>query len=114
MIIKNLNNKMVLCTRAEIAKTPFVRARGLLGRTIFEKGQGLVITACNSIHMFFMKFSIDAVFINQQGIVVGLVKNIKPNRISAIYWNASSVIELPAGTITHTAINLGDQIQMIE
>lgn len=112
MIIKNLKNNKCLSQRAEIAKTPFSRAKGLIGRQSFEPGQGLVITSCNSIHMFFMSFAIDAVFIDRRGVVVGLVEEIKPNQISSVFWKATCAIELPIGTIRQTETSVGDVIEI--
>ncbi|MEI8013139.1 MAG: DUF192 domain-containing protein, partial [Candidatus Omnitrophota bacterium] len=66
----------------------------------------------NSIHMFFMSFAIDAVFIDKCGIVVGLVEEIKPNQMSPVFWKANSVIELPLGTIMQTETCLGDKIDI--
>ncbi len=112
MIVKDLTRNVVLSSQAEIADTFFTRMRGLLGRSCLLEGQALVITHCNSIHMFFMKFSIDAVFLDRAGVVVGLVKNIKPFQLSPVFWTASRVIEFSAGTIARTPIALGDSIEI--
>jgi len=61
--------------------------------------------------MFFMRFPIDAVFIDRQGTVVGFVENILPNQLSPVFWSADRVIELPAGTIKATATLIGDSLQ---
>ncbi len=111
MIVTNRTRHTVLCARADLADTFFARARGLLGRQALGTGQGLIITRCNSIHMFFMKFPIDAVFVDRQGKVVGIVENIPPNRLSPVFWSADRVIELPPGTIQSTATTIGDVVQ---
>ncbi len=113
MIIKNLTNNNVLSLEAWLADTFFTRARGLLGVPSFKDGQCLIITHCNSIHMFFMKFAIDAVFLDRNSHVVGLVRHIKPNQLSPIFWKADKVLELPTGTIERTKTSLGDQMQIV-
>jgi uncharacterized protein len=113
VIIKNLKNNSILATQTMVARTFFSRARGLLGVRALADGQGLMITRCNSIHMFFMKFPIDAVFLDRSARVVGVVKHIKPNRLSPVFWKADKVIELPAGTIDRTQTSMGDPIQII-
>jgi uncharacterized membrane protein (UPF0127 family) len=112
VIVKNKTRNIVLSAQAELADTFFSRMQGLLGRNVFSKGQALVITQCNSIHMFFMKFPIDAMFLDAKDRVVGAVKNIQPFQLSPIFWTAVRVVELPAGTLTRTATSLGDSIEI--
>ena len=87
---------------------------GLLNRSDLKQGEALVITRCQQIHMFFMRFAIDAVFVDSTGGVVGLVEKIRPWQLSAIFWKANRVIELSPGTIVHSKTGLGDQIQFSE
>jgi uncharacterized membrane protein (UPF0127 family) len=82
----------------------------LLGREQLSSKEALLITHCQSIHMFFMKFAIDAVFMDKKEHVVGLVRNIKPGQLSPIFWKSACVIELPVGTIEVTRTQIGDKI----
>lgn len=86
------------------------RMVGLLDRKQLNAGEALIITQCNSIHMFFMRFSIDAIFVDKADKVVGLVQNIKPFMLSPIFFKASYVIEIPAGLINQTGTSKGDVI----
>ena len=82
----------------EIAETFFERTRGLLGRGGIEPGKGLWI--CNAIHMLFMRFPIDAVFLDKNLNIVKVVKNIRPWRFFVWGgWRADSVIETAAGSV---------------
>ena len=81
---------------------------GLLNRKGLDEGEGLIITQCKSIHMFFMKFAIDAIFVNKENKVVGLVKGIKPFRLSPIFPKSSCVIELHPGVIEKSNTQIGD------
>jgi len=112
MIVKNLTKNVVLSDQAELADTVLSRMRGLLGRTAFSHGQALVITHCNSIHMFFMKFAIDAMFLDSKDRVVGVVKNIQPFQLSPIFLTAIRVVELPSGTLDRVVTSLGDSIEI--
>jgi uncharacterized membrane protein (UPF0127 family) len=112
VIVKNLTQNIVLSLQADLADTILSRMQGLLGRKTLEQGRALIITQCNSIHMFFMKFPIDAIFIDRAGCVVGCVKNIKPFQMSPLFWTAERVVELPAGTIDRTATALGDILEI--
>ena len=110
MKIYNQTRNIPIADQASTADTFLSRMVGLLNRHALSDGEALVITRCNSIHMLFMKFPIDAVFIDQKNYVVGLVKNIKPFQLSRIFWSAVAVIELPAGTIEKTRCAMGDRI----
>ena len=82
---------------AEVAETFAQRARGLIGRRELAPGRGLLITRCNCIHTFFMRFPIDATFLDRQGQVVKTVRNIRPWRLWIWGgWRAASVLETTA------------------
>lgn len=108
--IFNQTKNTYLAHHADVADTPKARMVGLLNRDNLPDGHALLITQCRSIHMFFMRFSIDAVFIDRRKSVVGVVENIKPFQMSPIFFRASSVIELPAGTVYKTGTTKGDQL----
>ena len=79
---------------AEIAETFAQRAKGLIGRRGLPPGTGMLITKCNCIHTFFMRFAIDATFLDRHGNVVRRVRGIRPWR-PWIWggWRASCVLE---------------------
>ncbi len=83
------------------AHTFFERARGLLGRDGLPPDCGMLIERCNAIHTFFMRFAIDAVFLDRNGAVVKIVRNIKPWH--PCVWGgfrAKSVIEIQSAKET--------------
>ncbi|MCQ2393242.1 MAG: DUF192 domain-containing protein [Kiritimatiellae bacterium] len=85
---------MIQGVRAEVAKSFFQRARGLIGRKSLAPGTGLLILRCNAIHTFFMRFPIDATFLDKNDQVVKIVRNIPPWR-PFIWggWRAKKVLE---------------------
>lgn len=89
------------------------RGKGLLGRTHLESSKGLWILNCRDIHTCFMKFPIDAVFLDKKMKVVSLHKNIQPWRFT-FSWKASSVVEMPAGKIDEMKIQIGDQLDVVD
>lgn len=112
MKIINQTKNTALAQNASMACTTFERIKGLLGRKDLEKGEGLVIKACNSIHTFFMQFPIDVLFLDRNNKVVRAISKMKPFRISNIYFKAVLVIELPANTIQNTSTSVGDLISL--
>ena len=82
---------------AEIAETFAERAKGLIGHRGLAPGTGMLITKCNCIHTFFMRFAIDATFLDKSGKVVKVVRNIRPWRLWVWGgWRAASVLETAA------------------
>jgi uncharacterized membrane protein (UPF0127 family) len=109
-MIANLTSNTRIASRVIIAQSPWQRMKGLLGARDFSQGQALVITHCQSIHMFFMKFPIDVIFCDRQNKVVGLCTSIKPFSMSPVFFKASYAIELPAGSIALSKTQIDDQI----
>lgn len=104
----NSTRKTVLAERAVTAKTLLTRFKGLLGTKELARGGGLLLAPCNGIHMFWMTYAIDAVFVDRDYKVVGLVQNIKPWAVSSIYKEAQACLELPSGTIAESLTVIGD------
>jgi hypothetical protein len=86
--------------------------KGLLGKKELPQGEALWIKPCFSVHTFFMKFSIDVIFLNKKNQVIAAVRNLKPNRITRLYPQSLSVLELPTGTIDDTNTAIGDKIEI--
>ncbi len=100
----------VLCQRLELANTPWRRARGLLGRPPLARGEGLLIDPCRSVHMFFMRYPIDVVFLDRHGQVVAMRQNLRPWRMTRYYHQARSALELPAGAAAVAGLELGHRL----
>ncbi|MCZ8537261.1 DUF192 domain-containing protein [Paenisporosarcina quisquiliarum] len=88
------------------------RLKGLLFQKKAITKEGLLLTPCNSVHMFFMRFPIDVVFLNQTNKVVKVVSDLKPWRIVPPVSGAHSALELPVGTILERDICVGDWIEI--
>ncbi len=86
----------VVCRRLELADTPWRRLRGLLGRSGLGPEEGLLLRPAGSIHTFFMRFPIDAVFCDRDLVVLGVERELRPWRVAA-RRGARAVVELPAG-----------------
>ncbi len=110
MRLINQTKNAILSEDLSVANTPFARIKGLLGKKSLGHGQALLIKPCNSIHTFFMNFPIDVIFIDKNNRVVKTISSLKPYRLSAIYFKAYSVIELPVGVIQSTDTHPGDTL----
>jgi len=100
----------VLAERAETAATFWRRFRGLMLRAGLPAGHGLLLTPCNSIHMLFMRFAIDAVFLDPTGGVVAVAERLRPFiSLAGPHAGATQVLEVPAGTVAATQTQPGDR-----
>lgn len=106
--VTNVTRGKLLADKAERAASFYSRFKGLMGAKSLPMGSALHIEPCNSIHMFFMKFAIDAVFLDRELKVVKILHAMVPWRVSSIYPNARSVLELPAGTAQASDTQEGD------
>ncbi len=88
------------------------RLKGLMFRTRPLHKEGLLIKPCNAIHMCFMFFSIDVVFLSEQNEVVKVVPNLKPWRFVLPVKGADATLELPAGAIVRYEIKEGDYLNL--
>src|ERR687896_2706384 len=76
-------DELAVCERCLVAETPLSRLRGLLGRAQLASGEGLLIRPTSAIHTYFMRFPIDAVFLDRDLVVVKIVSNLRPWRFAA-------------------------------
>lgn len=99
-----------IASRVQLANTFLTRLRGLMFTRRLESGAGLWLRPCQSIHSFWMFYSIDAVFLDRQLRIVKLVENLRPFRLTVPHLAAHSVLELEPGTIARHALKVGDQL----
>jgi uncharacterized membrane protein (UPF0127 family) len=100
----------VVADRLRVADTHWTRLRGLLGTSVLAVGDGLWIRPCRQVHMFWMRYAIDVVFLDDASRIVGLVPELRPWRISPLVRAATSVVELPAGTIARADLREGQAL----
>jgi uncharacterized membrane protein (UPF0127 family) len=100
-------NGDVVCDRCVVAASPFSRMKGLLGRSELRPGEGLLLRPASAIHTFFMRFPIDAVFLDRDWRVVGIAGDVAPWR-TAGRKGAKAVLELPAGESARRGLRPGD------
>jgi len=88
----------ILGVHAVVARSLFARVRGLIGRSSLPSGEGMLILGCNAIHTCFMRFPIDATFLDADDRVVKVVRNIRPWRLFVWGgWRARKVLETAHG-----------------
>ena len=107
----NERTGQALASAVEIAGTSATRRRGLLGRDRLDPSTALIIAPCSAIHMFFMRFAIDAVFVDRDGRVRKIAHDLRPWRI-ATSFRAYAVIEMSSGTARRSDLIVGDRVSL--
>lgn len=92
------------------ADTFWRRLVGLLNRSSLDTRQGLLLSPCGSIHTFAMRFSIDVVFLDGEGRVLGYADNVSPNRVRFAPKGTRKVLEVAHGNRSRTGIHLEDYL----
>lgn len=111
MIIFNKTRGAVVADRIDRCDTATTRAKGLLGRDSLGPGEGVWIVPCAMVHMFFMRFPIDVVFIDRGLRVRRVAEGLKPWRLSPWVYSAHSVLEMAAGT-AGGKLSPGDELEL--
>jgi uncharacterized protein len=101
----------MICERCEVADRPLRRLRGLLGRRGLEAGSGLLLRPSNSIHTFFMRFPIDAVFLDPDLRVLRVRTQMGSWRVAGAR-GARAVLELPAGEAERVGVSVGERLYL--
>jgi uncharacterized membrane protein (UPF0127 family) len=106
----NQTNGAELANHVSSANTFFKRLKGLMFTKSLPEGHGLLIQPCQSIHTYFMNYSIDVLYLSKDLEIVGLDETIKPATVGKYQKRAYSVLELPAGTIRKTDTKIGNYL----
>jgi uncharacterized membrane protein (UPF0127 family) len=109
--MKALINNSVVIKNAIKADTFMSRLVGLLNKKSIGCDEGLLLLRCNSIHCFFMKFTIDAVYLSKDMEVL-YKETVKPWKIGKIVKNCAHVLELNEGAAKN--ISVGDIVVFSE
>jgi uncharacterized membrane protein (UPF0127 family) len=99
----------IVCERVSLAVNPYTRMKGLLGRGSLARDEGILLRPAGSIHMFFMRFAIDAVFLDRDLVVVDVVRGLRPWKVAA-RRGAKQVIELAEGA--GADVSAGDHLSL--
>jgi len=112
MKLWNATKDRIAVENLEVAGSFASRLAGLLGRSGMPEKSGLLLTDTKSIHMFFMRFAIDVVFLDASMRVVKVVPELRAWRIAACR-EAQHTLELPAGDAATAGIEIGDVLKKV-
>jgi len=119
LVARNISRGTQLAERLENGSSFWAKFMGLMGRSALPVGEGLWLPGENGIHMLFMRFSIDVLFVAPPSggggsrRVLSLRRAVPPWR--GVVWRvggAKGVLELPVGTIDSSGTSVGDEISI--
>jgi uncharacterized membrane protein (UPF0127 family) len=117
---RNITRGTVIADHVEVAASLFAKFLGLMGRASLPRGAALWLPDSNGIHMMFMRFPIDAVFLGRpEADGTRPVVRVHPSLrrwigVVPLVLRANGVLELPAGTIDATRTAVGDRVTIDE
>ena len=116
---RNLTRDTILATHLGVAVGLWGKFMGLMGRPSLAPDAGLWLPDSNGIHMMFMRFPIDAVFVGRRD-PSGACQVLSVHRglrawvgLVPLVRGAHGVLELPVGTIDGSGTQVGDTLKLV-
>jgi uncharacterized membrane protein (UPF0127 family) len=103
-------NGELICDKIRLADDVLGRMQGLMFTKELNNYDGLLLRPGNSIHTFFMLINIDVIFLDKNYKVIKVIYDLKPWRMTRIYFNAFQVLEMKAGTLIKN-LEIGESLR---
>jgi uncharacterized membrane protein (UPF0127 family) len=111
--LRNCTTGTIIATRIDRLTGLLQRAVGLLARSSVQHDEGVWLTSCRSIHTLGMRCAIDVVFVDREGCVLRICRNVRPNRFALSCRAAKAVVELGGGALDQIDVELGDRLELV-
>ena len=92
----------------EDASSFFRRFMGLMYRKSMPHNHGLLLTPCNEIHTFGMRFDIDTITLSKENEVLFIDRAVKPRKVRKKVGGGYKVLELNSGLADELPVAIGD------
>ena len=110
LTVRNATRNVELGRKVRFAASLLDRAIGLLLMAHLDNGEGMYLSPCKSVHTFFMRYPIDVLFLDADGVVVQR-RTVSPWRMTGWQPECQGVLELAEGTLSRTGTQVGDRIE---
>src|ERR1044071_2452033 len=114
LVARNLDTGAIVADRIDIADTRATRAVGLLSPDALEPGEGLWIIPSRGVHTCWMRFPIDVIALDERGVIIDRVVDMKPWRIRLPRRGTTGVLELRAGPLDASGTRVGHRIELAQ
>ncbi len=110
MPVRNDTKSVSLPQEVLVADTMAGRLSGLLGTDAPDPRKAIHFIPCNGIHTIGMRYPVDVVFLNREGAVLRVVRNLLPNRAAGPVPSSASALEFAAGALDN--VEVGDRLSV--
>ena len=94
-----------------VAESGLTRIVGLLGERELLPGDGLLIVPSQGVHTLGMRFAIDIVVLDGEWNVIAIRRELRPFRMTRVFWKAAAVLELRSGIVDSSSTLVGDTLE---
>lgn len=105
---------LLVTDKVETADSFLKRFLGLMFRKSMGKNHALLITPCNAVHTFSMKFAIDVVYLDADGVILKIDEAMKPRKIGKTVKGGRSVLELNAYAARRLGLHTGNKLFIVK
>lgn len=112
-LLRNCTTGTIIATRIDRLTGFLQRAVGLLARSRVQRDEGVWIESCHAIHTIGMRHSIDVMFVDSDGYVLRIDRDVTPNRLALTCRKAKSVVELGGGALNQIDVMVGDRLELV-
>jgi uncharacterized protein len=109
--VVNRTKGTVVGESIRLAESGLTRIVGLLGERALLPGDGLLIVPSQGVHTLGMLFPIDIVVLDGQWNVIAVRRELRPFRMTRVFWKAAAVLEVPSGVVDATSTSVGDSLE---
>jgi uncharacterized membrane protein (UPF0127 family) len=110
--VLNTTRGTVIAESARLAESGLTRIVGLLGERQLRPGDGLLIVPSQGVHTLGMLFSIDVLVLDGEWNVLAIRRDLRPFRMTRVFWTAAAVLELPCGSVASSGTAVGDSLEL--
>lgn len=114
MKLINEISKKIISENLIRADNYYKRLKGLMFTDYLPENSAMHIIPCNEIHTFFMKYSIDVLYLDKNNKIISMDEELIPGKIGRLIKGSNSVIELPPGKIKKEGIEIGQVLSFSE
>jgi uncharacterized protein len=107
----NITRRATLGEHIRVAENGLTAIVGLLGERELVAGDGLLIVPSQGVHTWGMRFAIDVVVLDDAWRVIAIRREMRPFRVTPVFWKAAAVLELQSGTVDSSGTQVNDMIE---
>lgn len=112
-MLHNQTKQTPLAENPKVCATPWSKAKGFMFTKKYQQPLLFIFSKEQYVplHMYFVRFSLDILYLNSKQQIVEIKENLKPWQFYHPRKKAMYVLELKQGTVKEKKIDVGDEIR---